>query len=576
MNLKISILLTLLVILIGCKHDNRKNLDDIVDIRMAKEPERLNPVYFPSSVASEVNQYLFLPLADFDPTTFELQPVLIKSVPEEEDITEGIYKGGLKYTIEIKDEAKWDDGKPVTAADYLFTLKSILHPTSPASQLRSYVRSINDVVVDSINPKKATVFFDKYFILSKETTLGIDVLPKHIYDPSDAMGKVTFMQLRDEKAAEALVSKDSALINYANELSGLKYAKEVVIGAGPYKLISWNAGQNISLSKKENYWGSQANIVNLKQGPKNIMFHFIPDEVAAFTKLRTGEIDVMAGLKENDFQNLKKDSSTFFSFHTVQLPKYYSILINQVDPILSSKKVRKALSQVINVDQLISTFENGNATRTVGPILPLKSYYNKAIQPYAYNIGAAAQLLKEDGWIDSNNNGILDKKINGKLTELTLPIMLSGKLGNDIALVIQAEAKKVGMNIELIKKEFAQIRKENIETGKYSLVVQAGTQSPGLYDLTQNFHSKNAEIGESNQAQYKNPALDKIIDAISSERNTAKRTELYYQAQAIIHEDLPHIFLYSPKENILISNVWSSVANAKRPGYQANTFFYKN
>jgi peptide/nickel transport system substrate-binding protein len=577
MNNRTLLFLSLLLsIIISCKQNNREHLDDIVDIRMAKEPERLNPVFFPSSVASEVNQYLFLPLADFDPVSFDLKPVLIKSVPSEEDITEGANKGGVKYTVEIKDEAKWDDGRAVTAADYLYTLKAILHPSSPASMLRSYVRSIKDVILDVDNPKKATIIFDKYFILSKESMLGIDVLPKHIYDPAGTLDKISFGQLREEKQAEELVAKDSSLMKYADELASLKYSKDIISGAGPYKLVSWNAGQNISLVKKENYWTSNSSIINLTQGPKNIQFHFIPDEVAAFTKLRTGELDVLAGLKEGDFTNLKRDSSTYFTFHTVQLPRYYSILVNQTDAILSSNKVRKALAQLVNVDQMITTFEKGNATRTVGPILPVKTYYNSAIKPYALNIAAAQQLLKEDGWVDTNNNGSLDKKINGKLTELSIPIMLSGKLGNDIALLIQADAKKAGMNIELIKKEFAQIRKENIETGKYSLVLQVGTQSPGLYDLTQNFHSKNAEIGESNQALYKNPALDVIIDAISSERNADKRTALYQQAQVIIHEDLPHIFLYSPKEHILISNVWASSANTKRPGYQANTFTYKN
>jgi peptide/nickel transport system substrate-binding protein len=543
---------------------------------MSKEPERLNPVFYPSAVASEVNQYLFLPLADFDPYTSELRPVLIKNIPEETDILEGTYKGGISYTFEIKEEAKWDDGKPITMQDYIYTLKAILHPSSPASNLRSYIRTIADVKMDSINPRKAIVFFDKYYILSKETTLGIDVLPRHIYDPNGVMEKFSFDQLKEEKKAEALVKNDTSLQKYAEELEGIKYSKEVVSGAGPYKLTSWNSGQNITLERKENYWAKSSDIINLIQGPKKISMYFIPDEAAAFTRFRSGQIDVLSGIKESEFDNLRRDSSDYFSFNSVQLPRYYSVLINHSDVILSAVNVRKALAHLINVEQFIKTFENGNALRCVGPVLPIKPYYNTKIAPYPFDIDQAKLLLKNDGWSDTNNNGILDKKIGGKMIELSIPLMVSGKLGNDIALIIQSDAKKAGINIELIKKEFAQIRKENLETGKYSMVLQVNTQSPGLYDFTQNFHSKNADIGESNQALYKNIEVDKVIDAIAIERDPKKRNELYLKAQELIHEDLPHIFLYSPKEFILFSSIWDAKVNTKRPGYQANTFKYKN
>jgi peptide/nickel transport system substrate-binding protein len=558
----------------SCKRDVIKS-DDNLDIRIAKEPEKLNPVYFPSALAREANQYLFSSLIDYDPKSLELIPVLIKSLPVEEKIISGPHKGGVRYNFEILDEAKWDDGKSITINDYIFTLKSILHPESPASVLRSYVRTITAIEVDSTNPKRGSVIFDKYFILSKETAFGIPILPQHIYDSEQLLAGVSFESMLDEKSVEALVKKDSSLARFGVVSNGIKYGKEVVVGSGPYKLSSWNTGENIVLDKKENYWAKDSKNLCLMQNPSKIILHILPDEIAAFSKLKAGQIDLISGVSQENFSKLKKDSSAYFNFNDVQLFKYYSILVNVQDPILKSKKIRQALAYIVDVDLMIKKLENGKGLRTVGPINPLKNYYNKNLKPYAFEPEKSKALLSEEGWGDTNGNGILDKKINGKTTELSLPVFASGELGNNIALIIQAEAKKIGMDIAITKKEFAQIRKENIETGKYSMAMMSNSQDLGLDDLTQKFHSKNAEIGESNNALYSNSALDKVIDELSVQENESSRRELYAKAQTIIHEDLPNIFLYSPKENIIFNNQWVGEVSAKRPGYQANTFTKK-
>ena len=64
-------------------------------------------------------------MADFDPVTYKLNPILIKSIPKEETITEGPFAGGTKYTIEFREDAKWDNGSPITGNDFLFSTKAI-------------------------------------------------------------------------------------------------------------------------------------------------------------------------------------------------------------------------------------------------------------------------------------------------------------------------------------------------------------------------------------------------------------------------------------------------------------------
>ncbi len=564
-----------LLIFISCKTDKTSGLDNTLDIRMAKEPEKLNAIMFPNPVASEVYQYIFLPLAEVDPTTMKLAPVMIKSIPNAEDVLSGPYKGGSQFTFEILDEAKWDDGKPVTGDDYLFTLKAIMHPGTSAGAYRGVVTNFSDVILDPSNKKKVTVVYKKYYMLAQEAVLNIEVLPKHIYDPSGIMDRVKFTDLKDEKAAEALVAKDSLLSKFANGINGVKYSKEIVSGSGPYKLSKWNAGQQIVLEKKSNYWGVGPNApksISTEQHADKIIMHIIPDETAAITRMKNNEIDLLSGLNTTNFESLQKNSANAFQYQTAQLMKYYNVLINHNDVILKSKSVRKALAYTTNVDAFIKTFENGNATRLVGPIHPTKRFYNKNIVPYAFDISAAKKQLNDDGWMDTNNNGIVDKKINGKIKELTLPLFVSGDLGSNIALMMQADAKQAGIDLQITKKEFAQIRKENIDKGKYSLVLQVSSPDLGYDDLYSKMHSDNAEIGESNTSGYKNKEVDALITNINNVKDDNEREKLFLKLQEVLHDDLPLIFLYSPKEKFVVSKHWKGSTNVKRPGYQANTF----
>lgn len=573
---KYGLFFIILAFVYGCKSDASSGGDTVLDIRLPKEPEKLNPVFFPNSISREVCQYIFLPLADYDPLTMELQPILIKSIPEAAAVVEGPHKGGIRYDFEILEEAKWDDGKPVTGLDYLFTLKAAMHPGTSASSFRSIVSKFSEVVVDPSNPKKVSVFFDEYFMLAKDAALNVEVLPKHIYDPKSILDKYKLSDFLQEEQAEKLVSSDSLLTSFAADINGIRYTKDIVVGCGPYQLGEWKAGEYIVLEKKNNFWGKGRNASSLQQNADKIVLHIIPDETAAYTRLKTGELDVLSGVSPSNFNQLQKDTATGFSFQTPQLMKYYNITINHNDPILSAQKVRQALVHLVDVDGFIKNFEFGNAVRTVGPVNPAKSYFNKDIQPYKFDVEAAKKLLAEDGWADGDKNGVLEKNLGGKKTELLIPLFYSGDLGKNISLQIQADAIKAGMKVDIQFKEFAQIRKENLETGKYGLVLQSTIQDFSNDDFSLRFHSANAEPGEGNFSFYKNAKADALIDAINEEKDNEKRKMLYKELQQLFHETLPYVFLYSPTERIIISNRWKGSTNQKRPGYQANTFVAAN
>ena len=127
--MKLQILFFLnILLLIGCKKEKNEIPENIVTVRLPAEPDRLNPILSTSGYASQVESHIFMPLLQFDPKSLEVVPCLAILRPEVTAITEGEYRGGFAYTFEIHEEAMWDDEKPVTAADYVFTMKTILHP----------------------------------------------------------------------------------------------------------------------------------------------------------------------------------------------------------------------------------------------------------------------------------------------------------------------------------------------------------------------------------------------------------------------------------------------------------------
>ena len=112
----------------SCKTDKKVPAqDDKLDIAIKREPKMIHPIVNPLSSSRPVYQNVFLPMADFHPDSHELVPILITELPVASEITEGPFKGGTKYTIEFRKEAKWDNGDPITAKDLEFSQLFRMH-----------------------------------------------------------------------------------------------------------------------------------------------------------------------------------------------------------------------------------------------------------------------------------------------------------------------------------------------------------------------------------------------------------------------------------------------------------------
>jgi peptide/nickel transport system substrate-binding protein len=555
-----------LLLILGCKQNINEGSHDIV-IRLANEPEHIHPILFPNALAREVYQYIFNPLTEINSETLELDPILLTSVPEM------IIDGEGRYSIEaeIRQEATWEDGSPVTGYDYLFTIKMVMHPLTGADAYRPSIEVISDIVVDKTNPKKFKIIFEEYQLLMKENALTIEVLPQYVYDAAKLNDIFTLGELKDTARLKALES-DSSFVKFAEMINDPKYSHDIISGSGPYKLDSWQSGQGVVLVQKDNFWGETSSLASLASIPNRIIFTILPDENAAMAQLSTGEIDVMNSVTNETYKvfNDSSKNKDNIDLMKVQMPKYYFLLMNHQRPLMSDKAVRQALSLLVNVDQYIDVFENGDGTKLTSFVPPFMPGYNKVLKPRSFDLEKAKSILEAAGWNDSNSNAVRDKMVNGKLTELNLVLYASGALSSNLSLLLKDAAAKAGIAIDVIQKDFATIRKEHLKTGDFDMVPSVASLDVVLDDPYGWFHSDNA--GEGNLFRYSNATADSLINIIRSEPRMTEVIKAHHELQAKLYDDVVGIYLYAPKDRIALSKDWIGSPSLRRPGYQANNF----
>ena len=571
----------------SCKTDPKTEAPTIktetvktVTTRLRAEPDRLNPLLTYRGWSLQVTNFIFLPLIEYDPVTLELAPVIVKSRPIINYIMDGDQLKGITYTYEILAEAAWDDGKPVLASDYIFTLKAVKNPATGAgaAAYRPYFSDIKNVVVDQDNPKKFTVITEPPYNRAEYVSGGFGILPEHIYDPNGLLTDIPFAELADAEKAAKLVETNPKVKQFGEEFTADKYSRDVVSGCGAYALESWEPNQKIVLKKKTNWWGK--NLANknamLTANPETIIFKPISDPTATISLMRNGEIDVAASIPNTTFTELQEDPDmkANFNFYTRPTTMYNYMGLNAKNPKLTDKRVRRALAHLLDMEEVIKTVRGGMGTRIIGPIPPSSEFYHTGLKPIDLDIEKAKQLLAEAGWKDSNGNGTVDKIVNGQETELEIDYMMSpnNPVSSNIALLFQNNAKKAGIQINPLVKESNLIR-QDLSKREFEIFTGAFDLGVALYDPKQNWHTSSDNPGGGNRNGFGNAESDQLIEEIRTTFDKQKLKELYFRFQEMVYDEQNMIFMYNTVEPVIVSKKISNVKlSPKTPGYFENYF----
>jgi len=463
------------------------------------QPRFINPVLAQTNDADrDLVQFIYSSLFKYDG-----QGNLIPDLVEECSIGED----NVTYNITLKKDVLWHDNELLTVNDVIFTIKTIQDPEYK-SPLRSIWQGIQIEKIDefTIQFKLNNVYVN--FLHN----LTISIMPRHLW--------------------AGISASNFPLAQY-----NLK-----PIGSGPYKFKEFNKNEdgNIESMKfvyNENYY--------LTEGPfikkLNIFFYRNQDSlIKAYQKRQIDGLSFLSPQNELEVRNS-------INIHNINLPIYYSVFFNQTkSKPLADRNVRLALSYATNKEEIIEKVLNGKGEQVNSPLLSNWPNYTSEIDIYDFALEHAQNILEENGWKDTDEDGIRQKTINDEDTKLEINLVASDwPEFEQTAEILKEQWGKIGAQVNLEIIESIDIQQEYLRPRNYQALlfgeVLGADPDPFAF-----WHSTQKKDPGLNVAFYENKEVDKLLEDARQTIEQEKRTEKYAEFQKILIEDVPAVFLYSP------------------------------
>lgn len=462
-----------------------------ITVMWPQEPDSLNPLYTSMTFAGYTYQLYNVGAWAYD-VDLNPFPILVEELPSVAN--GGISEDGTTFTLKLKEGLVWSDGEPLDSSDFLFTYEMILSDSNAVGTRNPYDRA----TVTAPDALTVVTQFDEPYA----PWLGLwnTLLPEHVLRP----------------VYEADGSIDTAEFNRAPSVAN-----------GPYIFDTWESGQFIRWQANPNYVLGQPIIDTL-------VTTFVVDEVAYSANLISGDAQIGTFVPYSEVPALE-DAGLFVQV----LPSGYNEawFLNtseeRAHPAMSDVRVRTAVAMAFDRDSFNEDLNYG-ATYTPSSYWENTPYDNPDLSPLPYDPAAAAALLEEAGWTDSNGDGTRDK--DG--VELVLRFITNQRqIRVDLQAIAQQQLAEVGIGTELINYPsdvFFSVYAEGgpISTGNYD-IAELST-APGSFPdpdlarfLCREIPSDENPTG-SNSTYYCDPELDALFDAQASETDIDARVALFH------------------------------------------------
>ena len=566
-----QILFTLLILfsLNSCVERRDLSINTVVN-HITIQPDGLHPYNDNSSIRSFVFQYTQKTVTKLDLVSLEYIPQLAKELPI-------ISEDGLAYTYQLHDGIKWDDGSLLTAKDVVFSTKVMLCPLTNNAQIRSnYTSVIKSVVVDKENPLKFTMYAHDVNYTNADIFSELYIQQKSYWDPNGVLDNLSFEQIFATKFKET-----EALLEWFNGYNDAdnSYKPHLLQGLGAYQVTEWVAGQYIIVEKKEKWWGVDDNSVYSIAYPDKIIFKIITDDAASYLSLKSEDIDVttrigtikLMKLQEREYFNENYDSDFLnqYSFSYIGLNMKPDGIKHL--PFFVDQKVRRAMAYLTPVDEIIEVIVHGKGSRQVSNISSLKSTYNDTLKLIPLDIAKANKLLAEAGWVDTDEDNIRDKMINGVKTPFSFKLSyMSSPTSKEIVLMIKESLYKAGIVAEPTPMDFTLFYK-NAMDHNFDGMMGGWGGSASYSNPMQLWHTTSWATKGSNFCGFGDAESDSLITLANRSIDFEKHKDALWALQAKIYKDQPYVFLYSTKRKFAIHKRFENrKMYFERPGVMLN------
>jgi peptide/nickel transport system substrate-binding protein len=464
---------------------------DAIVVASIGDAKRLNPIIANDSASGDINGQVFNGLIRYD-----------KDLHYEGELAESweISDDGLVFTFHLRPGVKWHDGEPFTAEDVLFSYQKLLDPDVATPYGADYERIKKAEVLD---PMTFRVTYEEAFAPALDSW-SMGIIPKHLLEGKD-------------------INSDGFNRN--------------PVGTGPYKFKQWLTGQKIVLTANEEYFKGRPNI-------DEYIYRIIPDQATMFQELKARGIDVM-GL--NPLRYMRQTDTDFFgeNFRKYRYPSngYTYLGYNLKDPKFSDKRVRQALAHAINKDDIVKGVRLGLGSPATGPYPPHYWAHNPNVKTYPYDPEKARAMLKEAGWEDRDQDGILDRE--GAPFKFTIISNLGNDERKQSAEIIQQNLKQVGIDVKIKIVEWQAFINQFVDKRRFEAIILGWSIGidPDNYLM---WHSSQTGPNQYNFVSYKNDEVDRLLIEGRSTFDQKKRKAIYQKVHSILAEDQPYCFLFVP------------------------------
>ena len=555
----VRVLFIFLFLFISCdKNDNSSSQrvektyseEDIVNggnliIGTTGEPDGLNPLTAHTKNAKDAISLIYRRLADLNEDLTTFSPQLAKSWEFSKD--------SLSILFNLRTDVKWHDGEVFNSEDVVFTFN--LHKNDLLGwEGFSYKENIQSAVARN----DSTVIF---YFSEKSPTLLMDAVEGYII-PEHLLSKIP-----------------------VEEMESSTYSRNP-IGTGPFRLSEWKSQQSLTLSKFSDYYEEG------KPRLDAIVIQIIPDNINLYRQVLGGDIDFMENVPPGDFNKLSKQwyegnshikpynflgrGYEFIGWNLID-PENYSQVMEAAgdnDPnleellkphkLFGSWKVRAALTMAIDRNTIIDVVTNGLAIPMHGPIPPIMWAYDpNANSIWEYDVEGAKVFLEDEGWKDTDGDGILDK--DGTIFSFEMVTNAGNEERKQALTIIQQQLLEVG--IEMTPRVFEPALLFGRMLPSRNLDAALLGWSVGLkMELTPLFHSSSIFI-PFNFVSYRSQEFDDLENAAKRETRQAIAQKHWNGIAKLLSWELPYSWLYYKTETTVIHSRFKGVKVDKRGAF---------
>lgn len=477
----------------------------------------LVPALSRTNEGAAIGEQLFLRLAEMGP---ELNTAGDEGfIPELAEAWE--FEDSLTIAFHLHPDARWHDGRAVTADDVAFTF-DLYRDTVAAVAARPLLASITSVEVRS----RLTVTFrftHAYAEQFYDAVHHMRILPRHLLDtvPRARLGTHPFMRRP--------------------------------VGSGPYRFVRWVPGETIELAADTGFFRGPPGIARL-------IWRVTPDFGTAITQVLAGQADVLEAVvgPENVRRVREADGVRLVDYAS---PVYMYVGFNLRDrtrpgrphPLFGDRSLRRALTQGTNRDVLLEAVLDGRGQVPRGPVTPMVWIWGGAPRQLPFDLAAARAALDALGWRDGDGDGIRERE--GRRLAFDLLVPGSSAIRQRAAVILQDQWRALGADVRLVELEFNTFN-ARAAAGRFDALMGAFAIDPAPSGIRQLWTA--AGVGGSNYGAYADAEFDSLVAAATGTVEREAARQLWHQALERINDDAPAVWLFTPSLGAAVSErLWN-------------------